>query len=158
MRRKLRRLLLTAAYRVYGLRWRLLRPVTIGVRVILASGGRVLLVKHTYQDAWIFPGGGVEYGESLTEAARREAREEAGAVMAADPVLVGIYTNVEEGKSDHIALFACDSFFLQQPTDTWEIEARRFFDIDDLPAEIPLRIRQRLAEWRTGRRGLTVEW
>ena len=44
---------------------------------VIDKQGRFLLVKHTYTPGWIFPGGGVERGESCEEAALREIEEEA---------------------------------------------------------------------------------
>ncbi|MDQ0343857.1 8-oxo-dGTP pyrophosphatase MutT (NUDIX family) [Lederbergia wuyishanensis] len=40
---------------------------------------KVLLVKHTYQNHWYLPGGGVEKSETLERAIRRECKEEIGA-------------------------------------------------------------------------------
>jgi ADP-ribose pyrophosphatase YjhB (NUDIX family) len=60
------------------------RPATIRVRVGVAivQGGRILLVPHYQTDAgpvqWCIPGGQVEPGEHLGEAAKREFVEETG--------------------------------------------------------------------------------
>ncbi len=40
--------------------------------------GRVLILKTTYRDGWIIPGGIVDEGESPTEACIREIKEELG--------------------------------------------------------------------------------
>ena len=56
------------------------RPL-IGVSVMVRRGDRVLLVKRGREPLiglWAFPGGLVELGERLEEAAKREVREEAG--------------------------------------------------------------------------------
>lgn len=56
------------------------RPI-LGVSTCVREGGRVLLVKRgraPNPGRWAFPGGRVEAGETLREAARREVREEAG--------------------------------------------------------------------------------
>lgn len=56
------------------------RPV-LGVSVAVWRDGRVLLVKRgrpPNEGLWALPGGRVEKGERLAEAARREVREETG--------------------------------------------------------------------------------
>ncbi|MEO9255658.1 MAG: NUDIX domain-containing protein, partial [Tepidiformaceae bacterium] len=73
------RLALKGAYLGLRASWRVYHPITLGVRVILTSDGKVLLVRHTYRPGWFLPGGGVHRRESLERAARREVREEAGA-------------------------------------------------------------------------------
>lgn len=53
----------------------------VSARLILVEEGRVLLAHHVHPDGrdfWCFPGGGVEAGERVDAAARREAREELG--------------------------------------------------------------------------------
>lgn len=42
------------------------------------SDGRIALVRNSWSDGWILPGGGVEPDENPIEAARREVREETG--------------------------------------------------------------------------------
>lgn len=53
-----------------------------GVRVILLNEGNVVLVRHhektIQQPFWLFPGGGVELGETIIEAGIREVKEETG--------------------------------------------------------------------------------
>lgn len=60
--------------------------------VIADSAGRVLLLHRTAEDylggLWELPSGGVDAGETLTEALRREVREETGlSVTAVDDYL-----------------------------------------------------------------------
>lgn len=57
----------------------------LAVSVALWSGNRVLLVRRAlppYASVWSFPGGVVEVGERLDEAAVREIREETGLDVA----------------------------------------------------------------------------
>jgi 8-oxo-dGTP diphosphatase len=69
-----------AAYR-YGFRaarlvWRVTRPRHAGALVMLWHEEKVLLVRSSYQDVWMAPGGGMEADEAPVEAAIREAWEE----------------------------------------------------------------------------------
>ncbi len=53
----------------------------VAVGVIIRRDDRILLIRRAKEPAkglWTFPGGAVELGESLREAARREALEETG--------------------------------------------------------------------------------
>ena len=59
----------------------LVKPITVGVRLLMIQENQVLLVKHVYEDQWYLPGGLVEKGETQDEAVRREALEEAGATL-----------------------------------------------------------------------------
>jgi ADP-ribose pyrophosphatase YjhB (NUDIX family) len=61
--------------------------------VILGDAdGRILLMRRAKEDTWAIPGGGVKPGESWTEAALRECREETGWEARIDELL-GIYSD-----------------------------------------------------------------
>ncbi|MGA2344716.1 MAG: NUDIX hydrolase [Candidatus Sulfotelmatobacter sp.] len=68
----------------------------VGVGAIIIEDSRVLLVKRAHpplQAQWSIPGGVLEVGELVREAAIREAREETGLIVApAD--LLGVYDRV----------------------------------------------------------------
>jgi 8-oxo-dGTP pyrophosphatase MutT (NUDIX family) len=46
--------------------------------VVERDDGRLLLVRHSYRRRWGFPGGLLKRHEDVSDAARREAREEVG--------------------------------------------------------------------------------
>jgi 8-oxo-dGTP diphosphatase len=57
----------------------------MGVGALVIRDGRVLLIKRGNppgEGTWTVPGGRVQLGESLAEAARREVREETGVTVA----------------------------------------------------------------------------
>ncbi|WP_394430445.1 NUDIX hydrolase [Streptomyces sp. SGAir0957] len=62
------------------------------VAVAVNEGGEVLLIHKTDNDLWALPGGGVEIGESVADAAVRETKEETGFDVEVTG-LVGLYTN-----------------------------------------------------------------
>ena len=130
------------------LRWRILKPVTLGVRVLMEKDGRVVLVKHTYDDRWYLPGGGVERHETLEEAIRREAREELGAQLG-QLWLLGAYTNFTEYKSDHVLVFVCHDFTLPGAAGR-EIDRSGLYGLEALPQDTSPATRRRLEEYRTG--------
>lgn len=125
------------------------RPVTLGVRVMMIRNGEVLLVRQTYTSGWFMPGGGIERGETFETAARREAGEEAGAVLH-NIRLVGTYSNFKEWKSDHNILFLSTDFSLSGKQDR-EIAELRFFPLEALPEGLWPGHRQRLEEYRAHR-------
>jgi ADP-ribose pyrophosphatase YjhB (NUDIX family) len=60
--------------------------------VVTNAEGEILLIRRSDNDNWAVPGGAIDLGESLTEAAIRETREETG-ITCEITGLVGIYTD-----------------------------------------------------------------
>ncbi len=60
--------------------------------VVPDSQGAILLIRRTDNSYWSIPGGGVEPGESVSQAAAREVREETG-MQCEVTGLVGIYSD-----------------------------------------------------------------
>ncbi len=143
--RALHRLALKGAYAGVRASWRIFHPITLGVRVILVHDGQVLLVRHTYRPGWFFPGGGIKRRETLENAARREALEEAGATIRALHLL-GIYSSFTESKSDHVAVYTSTDFEITGHHDD-EIAAVQWFPVDALPNDFSPGSRRRLEEF-----------
>lgn len=150
--------LMRLAYAIYGLQWRLTRPIVLGVRIMLIQDQRILLVRHSYQKHWYFPGGAVNRGETLVAAAMREATEEAGALFTVEPKLLGIYLNLYEGKSDHIAVFYSEAFTLQKPTDRWEIAEWGTFALTELPPDLSPGCARRIRDYQAGNGPYIGKW
>ena len=136
---------MTSLFQLKRLYWRPSRPVVIGVRIApIRADGAVLMVRHTYLDGWLLPGGGVERGETLPSAAARELSEEAGLTALQLPELVTLETVFKDGKTDHVALYL--TTVDGEPTvDGIEICAAQFFHFEALPDDLSPLTRRHLA-------------
>ncbi len=128
--------------------WRWQRGLTLGARGLVIGGeGSILLVRHTYTPGWLFPGGGVESGETIEQSLIRELDEEAGIAPGAAPELFGVYANHAVFPGDHVALFIVrDWRRLRDTAPNAEIAAAGFFARDALPEGTTAGTRRRLAE------------
>ena len=113
----------------------------VGVGAIIIEDARVVLVKRLHpplQAEWSIPGGVLEVGERVREAAIREAREETG--LTVEPgELLGVYDrilrNPEQRVQYHYVLidFLCRRVAgdIGAASDAAEVE---WFSRDELPA------------------------
>jgi 8-oxo-dGTP diphosphatase len=116
----------------------------VGVGAIIIEDSRVLLVKRAHpplQAQWSIPGGALEVGEPVRDAAIREAREETG--LTVEPgELLGVYDRIlrdpKQRVQYHYVLvdFLCRRVAgdLAAASDASDV---RWFRRDDLP---PLRL------------------
>lgn len=110
----------------------------VGVGVLIVKDSKVLLGKRKGAHGaggWCFPGGHLEYGESVEECARRELLEEAG--IEAGDMIVGPYTNdiFEEEEKHYITLYIIGKYKDGEPKvcEPDKCEGWDWFDWDNLP-------------------------
>ena len=60
--------------------------------VVVNDAGEILMIRRSDNGNWAVPGGAIDLGESLTQAAARETREETG-IECQITGIVGIYTD-----------------------------------------------------------------
>lgn len=132
--------------------WRWQRCLTLGARGMVIDGhGRFLLVRHTYAAGWTFPGGGVEFGETVLGALERELAEEANVRLTGQPELFGIYSNARFFPGDHVALFVVRDWHQPRiPEPNHEISEIGFFGSTSLPPDTAPSARRRIDELSHG--------
>jgi ADP-ribose pyrophosphatase YjhB (NUDIX family) len=121
------------------------RPVPCASAVVRDRDGRVLLVKRADDGTWCLPGGRLEPGESWSDCAVRECREETGLEVTITG-LVGVYSEPHDQvhvypDGDRIQVVAV-AFSAEAggtkvtSVDPLEIVAARYFGAGELPAEM----------------------
>ncbi|MGB7290573.1 MAG: NUDIX hydrolase [Thermodesulfobacteriota bacterium] len=97
--------------------------------IIITSDTKLILVKRSYdpyKDHWAFPGGIVEYGETVESAAIREAKEETGLDVRVERLL-GVYSDPKRDPRGHFVsvCFLCEPVggTLKTSEETKEVKA-----------------------------------
>ena len=134
----------------------------IRVSAILRWRGRVLLIRHEKpgKEYWLLPGGGVNSGESLVDALRRELGEELGIdeelVFEGPVAIVDSIAPVRSFAAKHVVhiIFASDLGGRSLEAVTSEdaaVRGHRLFAVDELD-DVVLHppIQRFLARWQPG--------
>jgi ADP-ribose pyrophosphatase YjhB (NUDIX family) len=135
--------------------------VRIGVAAIVRrDDGQILLERRSDCGWWGLPGGRVEPGESITEAALREVFEETGLTVRITG-LVGLYSEPEErivtypDNVVHLIDAAVAAEVVSgRLTISPESEELQFFDPQRLPADLVPPARRLLADYAQGLSGV----
>jgi mutator protein MutT len=96
------------------------------VAAIIRNGNKLLLTKEVLEsgrERWIFPGGGVNFGESLEEAVKREIKEELGMEIKVEKLL-GFKEAIFPKVNYHTIIF----FFLAKPLGELSIKEKKILD------------------------------
>ncbi len=122
----------------HGLKAEIHRCIGLTADIVIVHDGGVVLVRRgrePYKGFWAIPGGFVEYGESVEEAAVREAKEETGLDVHLLK-LVGVYSDPSRDPRGHtvsVAFLAVGRGNLKAGDDAGDVGV---FDIDDLPSKL----------------------
>lgn len=106
-------------------------PKPVACAIPVDGDGRIVLLRRGFEPGkgrWTFPGGYVDLGESVPDAARREVDEELRMPIALG-ALVGVYSRAD----DPIVLVVYAAEALGEPQVTEEAAEVRAFAPDALP-------------------------
>ena len=115
-------------------------PKPVAAAIPVTADGNIILLRRGFdpgKDLWTFPGGFVDLGESVEDAARREAQEELEIAIALTD-LVGVYSRPQ----DRVVLIVFAATTTDTPRTTPEATHVTAFKPDAIPW-------QELAFWST---------
>jgi ADP-ribose pyrophosphatase YjhB (NUDIX family) len=132
------------------------KHMKVGANVAIIEDGRILLTKRKDFEVWCLPGGHVDAGETVAQAAVREAFEETGLKVKLTR-LVGIYS-IPNAKAwvNLIILFAAKTVggaLKAQVDEVLEIDT---FSVDNIPNNLLWGHRQRILDALSEHVGATV--
>ncbi len=122
----------------------------IGVNIAIIQNNKILLTKREDFEVWCLPGGAVDEGESVAQAAIREAREETGLIVKLTR-LIGIYSRASWlGAVTHIVSFLAKPIGGEIVPDPQEVIEIGYFGLDEIPEDLLVWNRQRILDAFSG--------
>jgi ADP-ribose pyrophosphatase YjhB (NUDIX family) len=124
------------------------------VSIAIIEDETILLTLREDFEVWCMPGGELDAGESVADAARREVREEIGLEIELTR-LVGVYSRVV-WRPHHDFLFTARIVGGALNPDPREVVEARFFPLSALPEHMITGQREHLADVLSGQTGNVV--
>ena len=141
------------AYPIAKLYWFIFRPKTFGVKCIIKSNDKILLVRHSYGTGWwSFPGGGIKKGELPEQAVEREIKEELG-IELNNIEYIDKFINTGEYKIDTVHCFVADARNENIERSEIELKEADWFLLTNLPKPFSPVTQKVLSLWNQGEKG-----
>ncbi|MCX8015446.1 MAG: NUDIX hydrolase [candidate division WOR-3 bacterium] len=113
-----------------------LKTIKLAVDVIIDLSGKIVLIKRKNPPyGWALPGGYVEYGESVEEAAIREIKEETGLDLK-ELKQFHVYSKPERDPRGHTVSVVFTAKGIGEPKASDDASEIGIFAIDNLPEPI----------------------
>ncbi len=103
--------------------------------IIRYKGGVILIRRRNPPFGWALPGGFVDYGERVEDAARREMREETSLELE-DLKLFGVYSDPKRDPRGHTVSIVFTAKGKGEATSGDDAKELRIFNKDNLPEDI----------------------
>lgn len=114
--------------------------------IIETDGGIVLIKRKNPPSGWAMPGGFVDYGETVEEAAVREAKEETGMDVTLEGIL-GVYSNPMRDPRFHTISTVFKARASGVPAGLDDAEEARVFSLDSIPESLAFDHEKILADY-----------
>lgn len=120
-------------YTVIGIIFR--HPVTGTTIIPVLPDGKIVLIQRSDTGKWGLPGGMIDWGEDIPNAASRELKEETGLNLIKIKRLMGVYSDPHRDPRLHSIsiLLEADVEGEFDPEDKLEVMQVKAFDKDELP-------------------------
>jgi 8-oxo-dGTP diphosphatase len=125
-------------FRLKKLVWFITRPKRQGVKCVLESNGKILMIKRTFgTDKFVFPGGAIYVGESPEVAAKREIQEDLGIKLDQIKAL-GSFEQIVHHRNETLHCFSAQAQSKALSVDQNKIHSICWFDRKNLPELTPV--------------------